>query len=197
MAPIVYATARPLRPLTNYPSPAAEEGGARGPGAARGRRKSIAGSEYIQRRSAVRVWKFETAFLARVLSETPGGIRTRRQFAPGAEEEARGGDGEEEEKCGMRRGGRAWTRRWTALGDDLATRVSVTSVLRGCGYPAVLRDTLPCPVVTVQLHIESKFPFLLLLLLCLFVPASPEKVSLSRFKNADGNGDRRQSFRGD
>lgn len=37
-----------------------------------GRRKSIAGSEYIQRRSAVRVWKFETAFLARVLSETWG-----------------------------------------------------------------------------------------------------------------------------
>jgi len=44
--------------------------------------KSIAGSEYIQRRSVVRVWKFETAFLARVLSET-GGIRTRRQFAGG------------------------------------------------------------------------------------------------------------------
>jgi len=43
----------------------------RAAGTARGRRKSIAGSEYIQRRSAVRVWKFETAFLARVLSESP------------------------------------------------------------------------------------------------------------------------------
>jgi len=32
IAPIVYATARPLRPLANYPSPAAEEGGVRGGG---------------------------------------------------------------------------------------------------------------------------------------------------------------------
>lgn len=35
-----------------------------------GGRKSIAGSEYIQRRSAVRVWKFETAFRGRVLPKS-------------------------------------------------------------------------------------------------------------------------------
>lgn len=72
-----------------------------------GRRKSIAGSEYIQRRSAVRVWKFETAFLARVFPK-PRGIRTRRQFAgEGGKNVRRGREGGREKGGGYaRRSGR-------------------------------------------------------------------------------------------
>lgn len=136
MAPIVYATGRPLRPLTNYPSPAAEEGGARGPGAVRGRRKSIAGSEYIQRRSAVRVWKFETAFLARVLSETPGGNPHATTICPQGEEERAGG--------GKMRG--EGLQRTDSAVDDLA-RVIVTSVLRL--PPFEIRFRAPCRCRTI------------------------------------------------
>lgn len=51
-------------------------------------RKSIAGSEYIQRRSAVRVWKFETAFHGRVLPP-----KSQRESARDGNLTGRGGEG--------------------------------------------------------------------------------------------------------
>lgn len=55
----------------------------------------------FNRRSAVRVWKFETAFLGKGLSQNPKGIRTRRQFDDGNREETEGANETSERPAGV------------------------------------------------------------------------------------------------
>jgi len=97
IAPIVYATARPLRPLTNYPSPTVEEGGARGRGRGRGRGRPGDGGNLLPEVSIFSgglrcVYGNSRPPSSRGSFPKPGGIRTRRQFA-GEGKNARGGRG--------------------------------------------------------------------------------------------------------